>query len=155
MILSILLSEFLACSMPFEYCEYSGMADACRVWATEHAPGRHFIFKYCLKSEFFFIFKSLISIIFSFSISSIYLYWNLDKFDIFSNLKSEFSEILEGLNVDDKDDEGDEGDEKKKSRRGGRGIAKPKVGVLSLHSICFKNIQISVFIHFMEPLIVE
>ncbi|PAV82511.1 hypothetical protein WR25_19769 [Diploscapter pachys] len=27
-----------ACSMPFEYCEYSGMADACRVWATEHAP---------------------------------------------------------------------------------------------------------------------
>ena len=90
-----------------------------------------------------------------FSISSIYLYWNLDKFDIFSNLKSGFSEILEGLNVDDKDDEGDEGDEKKKSRRGGRGIAKPKVGTLSLYSIYFKNIRIDVFIHFVKSLIVE
>lgn len=26
------------CTMPLEYCEYSGMTEKCRKWGEEHAP---------------------------------------------------------------------------------------------------------------------
>lgn len=29
---------FSECSMPVEYCDYSGMTDKCRKWAEENAP---------------------------------------------------------------------------------------------------------------------
>lgn len=30
--------KFSECSMPMEYCDYSGQTDLCRAWATQNAP---------------------------------------------------------------------------------------------------------------------